>query len=155
LMVTGMVMFIFVRALLPSVAILTLLGLSSATAMGLAGWYGYDLNTSTVSAPIIVMTVNMAAAIRFVTTALAALGRGLTQRVPVAEAVAINFLPITLTSLTPTAAFLSMTLADAPPLRQQGNVVAIGVFLAYIFTFTWLPAVLSLMPLAPTVQNSE
>ena len=155
LMVTGLVMFIFVRALLPSVAILTLLGLSSATAMGLAGWYGYDLNTSTVSAPIIVMTVNMAAAIRFVTTALAALGRGLTPREAIAEAVSINFLPITLTSLTTIAAFLSMNLADAPPLRQQGNVVAIGVFLAYIFTFTWLPAVLSLMPLAPTVQNSE
>jgi hypothetical protein len=51
--------------------------------------------------------------------------------------------------------FLAMNLADAPPLRQQGNVVVVGICLAYVFTFTWLPALLSLMPLRPAVQRSE
>lgn len=155
LAVTGLVMLIFVRALLPSLAILSLLGLSSAAAMGIVGWYGYDLNTSTVSSPVVIMTVNMAAAVRLVTTALHALGRGISQREAIAEAVSANLWPITLTSATTIVGFLSMNLADAPPLRQQGNIVALGIVIAFIFTFTWLPAVLSLMKLKPTVQRSQ
>lgn len=155
LAVTGLVMLIFVRALLPSLAILSLLGLSSAAAMGIVGWYGYDLNTSTVSSPVVIMTVNMAAAVRLVTTALHALGRGISQREAIAEAISVNLWPITLTSATTIIGFLSMNLADAPPLRQQGNIVALGIVIAFIFTFTWLPAVLSLMKLKPTVQRSQ
>lgn len=155
LAVTGLVMLVFVRALLPSLAILSLLGLSSAAAMGIVGWYGYDLNTSTVSSPVVIMTVNMAAAVRLVTTALHALGRGVSQREAIAEAISVNLWPITLTSATTIVGFLSMNLADAPPLRQQGNIVALGIVIAFIFTFTWLPAVLSLMKLKPAVQRSQ
>ncbi|MEP2829414.1 MMPL family transporter [Parvibaculum sp.] len=155
LAITAIVMFVFVRAVLPSVAILSLLGLSSAAAMGLAGWYGYEINTGTVACPIIIMTVNMAAAVRIVTTALGALGRGLTRHEAIAEAISINLWPVTLTNATTMIGFLAMNLADAPPLRQQGNVVVVGICLAYIFTFTWLPALLSLMELRPAVQRSE
>ncbi|MDX5365996.1 MAG: MMPL family transporter, partial [Alphaproteobacteria bacterium] len=130
LAVTGLVMLVFVRALLPSLAILSLLGLSSAAAMGIVGWYGYDLNTSTVSSPVVIMTVNMAAAVRLVTTALHALGRGVSQREAIAEAISVNLWPITLTSATTIVGFLSMNLADAPPLRQQGNIVALGIVIA-------------------------
>lgn len=155
LIITSLVMFVFVRAVLPSVAILSLLGLSSAAAMGLAGWYGYEINTATVACPIIIMTVNMAAAVRIVTTAMGALGRGLTRHGAIAEAVSMNLWPVTLTNATTMIGFLAMNLADAPPLRQQGNVVVVGICLAYVFTFTWLPALLSLMPLRPAVQRSE
>lgn len=155
LVVTALVMFFFVRAVMPSIAILSLLGLSSAAAMGLAGWYGYEINTSTVACPIIIMTVNMAAAVRLVTTALGALGRGLSRGEAISDAVSMNFWPITLTNATTMIGFLSMNLADAPPLREQGNVVVAGLLFAYIFTFTWLPAMLSLMPLRPVVQRSE
>jgi hypothetical protein len=155
LVVTAIVMFIFVRAVLPSLAILSLLGLSSATAMGVAGWYGWEINTATVACPIIIMTVNMAAAVRIVTTALSALGRGLSKSEAISEAVRMNLWPVTLTNATTMIGFLAMNLADAPPLRQQGNIVVIGIAVAYCFTFTWLPAMLSLMPLQPAVQRSE
>lgn len=155
LVITAIVMFVFVRAILPSIAILSLLGLSSAAAMGLAGWYGYEINTGTVACPIIIMTVNMAAAVRIVTTALGALGRGLSRHDAIAEAVSMNLWPVTLTNATTMVGFLAMNLADAPPLRQQGNVVVVGICIAYMFTFTWLPALLSMMPLKPAVQRSE
>ncbi|PKP78927.1 MAG: hypothetical protein CVT81_01625 [Alphaproteobacteria bacterium HGW-Alphaproteobacteria-3] len=155
LIITSLVMFVFVRAVLPSIAILSLLGLSSAAAMGLAGWYGYEINTATVACPIIIMTVNMAAAVRIVTTAMGALGRGVGRHEAIAEAVSMNLWPVTLTNATTMIGFLAMNLADAPPLRQQGNVVVVGICLAYVFTFTWLPALLSLMPLRPAVQRSE
>ncbi|MEQ8268125.1 MAG: MMPL family transporter [Parvibaculum sp.] len=155
LVVTALVMFLFVRSVPPSLAILSLLGLSSAAAMGIAGWYGYEINTGTVACPVIIMTVNMAAAVRIVTTALGALGRGLSRHEAIAEAVSMNLWPVTLTNATTMIGFLAMNLADAPPLREQGNIVVVGIIIAYIFTFTWLPAVLSLMPLRPAVQRSE
>ncbi len=67
----------------------------------------------------------------------------------------MNLWPVTLTNATTIVGFLAMNLADAPPLRQQGNIVVLGICIAYVFTFTWLPAVLSLMPLRPAVQRSE
>lgn len=155
LVITALVMFLFVRSVPPSLAILSLLGLSSAAAMGIAGWYGYDINTGTVACPVIIMTVNMAAAVRIVTTALGALGRGLSRHEAITEAVSMNLWPVTLTNATTMIGFLAMNLADAPPLREQGNIVVVGIVIAYIFTFTWLPAVLSLMPLRPAVQRSE
>lgn len=155
LIVTSIVMILFVRAILPSLAILSLLGLSSAAAMGLAGWYGHAVNTATVACPVIIMTVNLAAAVRIVTTALGALGRGLDQRSAISEAIGMNLWPVLLTNATTMVGFLSMNLADAPPLREQGNLVALGIVISFIFTFTWLPAMLMLMKLRPAVQRSQ
>lgn len=155
LAVTALMMVVFVRSIRPSLAILTLLALSSAAAMGLAGWQNHVINTATVAAPIIIMTVNMAAAVRLVTTAMGALGRGLGKEEAIREAVGLNLWPITLTNLTTIVGFLSMNLADAPPLRDLGNIVALGICIAYVFTFTWLPAMLMAMPLAPAAEKSE
>lgn len=155
LLVTSIVMILFVRAILPSLAILSLLGLSSAAAMGLAGWYGHAVNTATVACPVIIMTVNLAAAVRIVTTALGALGRGLDKKSAIQEAIKMNLWPVLLTNATTMVGFLSMNLADAPPLREQGNLVALGIVISFIFTFTWLPAMLMLMKLRPAVQRSQ
>ncbi|MGB5091705.1 MAG: MMPL family transporter [Parvibaculum sp.] len=155
LIITSIVMMLFVRAILPSIAILTLLGLSSAAAMGLAGWYGHIVNTATVACPVIIMTVSMAAAVRIVTTALGALARGLDKKAAISEAINLNLWPVLLTNATTIVGFLSMNLADAPPLREQGNIVVIGIVISFIFTFTWLPAMLVLMELKPAVQRSQ
>lgn len=155
LIITAIVMMLFVRAILPSIAILTLLGLSSAAAMGLAGWYGHVVNTATVACPVIIMTVSMAAAVRIVTTALGALARGLDKKAAISEAISLNLWPVLLTNATTIVGFLSMNLADAPPLREQGNIVVIGIIISFIFTFTWLPAMLMVMQLKPAVQRSQ
>ena len=155
LLVTAAVMMLFVRSVAPSLVILSLLGLSSMATMGLAGWAGHVVNTATVAVPIIIMTVNMAAAVRIVTTALGRLGKGDTRIEAIREAVRLNFRAVSLTNSTTLVGFLAMNFADAPTLRQEGNLVALGILIAYVFTFTWLPAALSLLPLKPAVQRSE
>src|SRR3546814_16874011 len=67
LVVTALMMFLFVRSIKPSIAILTLLTLSSGSAMGVAGWLGFVINPASIAAPIIILTVNMASAVRIVT----------------------------------------------------------------------------------------
>jgi predicted RND superfamily exporter protein len=63
------------------------------------------------------------------------------------ERLRINFQPIFLTSITTAIGFLSMNFSDAPPFRDLGNVVAIGAILALLLTVTFLPALLSVLPI--------
>ncbi|HEY4343801.1 MAG TPA: MMPL family transporter [Parvibaculum sp.] len=155
LVVTSLMMVIFVRAIRPSFAILTMLVLSSASAMGVAGWFGFVVNPASIAAPIIIMTVNMAAAVRIVTTTMAFLGQGKTKMEAIKQSLAIHLRPVTLTNATSAIGFLSMNLAEAPPFRDLGNMVGIGIGFAYILTFTWLPAMLLLMNLKPAESRGE
>ena len=155
LIVTALIMMIFVRSLKPSIAILTLLILSAASAMGLAGWLGFVVNPASIAAPVIIMTVNMAAAVRIVTTAMQGLSQGLSQIEAVKETLRVHLRPVTLIAMAGSIGFLSMNLAEAPPFRDLGNMVTMGIGIAYVFTFTWLPAMLMQMDLKPARNRSE
>lgn len=155
LVVSGLVMLLFVRSVRPSLAIVSLLVLSSMSAMGVAGWFDFVVNPASIAAPVIIVTVNMAAAVRIVTTTMAFLGQGLSKRDAIAKSLAIHIWPVTLTNFTSAIGFLSMNLAEAPPFRDLGNMVAIGIAFAYVFTFTWLPAILMRMDLKPAENRSE
>ena len=155
LLVSGLIMILFVRAIRPSLAIISLLVLSSLSAMGLAGWLDYVINPASIAAPVIIITVNMAAAVRIVTTTMALLGQGKSKRDAIAESLAIHIRPVSLTTFTSAIGFLSMNLAEAPPFRDLGNLVAMGIVFAYFLTFTWLPAILMRMDLKPAQSRSE
>ena len=148
-------MLLFVRAIRPSLAIVSLLALSSASAVGIAGWLDFVINPASIAAPIIIVTVNMAAAVRIVTTTMAHLGQGMGKQEAIARSLSIHIRPVSLTTFTSAIGFLSMNLAEAPPFRDLGNIVAFGIGIAYVFTFTWLPALLVRMDLKPTVNRSE
>src|SRR5690606_4218094 len=54
--------------------------------------------------------------------------------------------PVFLTSATTVFGFLSLNFSDSPPFQDLGNVVAIGVTFAWLFSMTLLPALVLLMP---------
>jgi len=62
------------------------------------------------------------------------------------ESLRINLQPIMITSLTTAIGFLSMNFSDAPPFRDLGNVVAIGVVASFLFSMALLPALMLLLP---------
>ena len=51
-----------------------------------------------------------------------------------------------LASLTTALGFLSMNFSEVPPYRHLGNFVAFGVFASFVLSVTFLPALLSLLP---------
>ena len=57
-----------------------------------------------------------------------------------------------LTSLTTAIGFLSMNLSDAPPFHDLGNITAMGVVAAFIFSVLLLPALASVLPFRVTTQ---
>ena len=59
----------------------------------------------------------------------------------------LNMMPIFITSVTTAIGFLTMNFADVPVFADLGNLTAIGVMLAFVFSVTMLPAMLMLLPM--------
>jgi predicted RND superfamily exporter protein len=78
---------------------------------------------------------------------------GLGKAEALIEAVRINFLPVTITSLTTIVGFLSLNFSDSPPYWHLGNITAVGIFAAWIFSLTVLPAAISLLPYTVREQS--
>ena len=128
-----------------AIMIMTLFVISTAT--GYAGWMGTVFSPGNAGMPIIVMTVTVAHSIHIVTGVLAALRRGLDRNEAIIASLRINAYPVFLTSLTTAIGFLSLNAADSPPFRSLGNFVAFGIFWAFVYSMTLLPALLSVLPL--------
>jgi predicted RND superfamily exporter protein len=71
----------------------------------------------------------------------------LNKRDAVVRAMAQMWRPVTLTSITTIAGFLALSISSAmPPIQAFGLFGAIGVFLAWVYSMTLLPVLLSLWP---------
>ncbi|MFQ5587006.1 MAG: RND family transporter, partial [Thermodesulfobacteriota bacterium] len=84
--------------------------------------------------------------IHFLVTMFYNMRHGISKREAIVESLRINLQPIFLTSLTTAIGFLSMNFSDAPPFRDLGNIVAVGVTFAFLFSILFLPALMSLLP---------
>ena len=71
-----------------------------------------------------------------------------------AESIRINFSPVLLTSVTTAIGFLSLNFSDSPPFRDLGNISAMGVMFAWLFSTTLLPAMVTLLPAKPQQRRA-
>ncbi|MEH6467829.1 MAG: efflux RND transporter permease subunit, partial [Porticoccus sp.] len=71
---------------------------------------------------------------------------GLSKIEAIPEAVRLNFMPVTITSVTTIVGFLSLNFSDSPPFWHLGNITAVGIGAAWLFSITLLPALMSLLP---------
>jgi predicted RND superfamily exporter protein len=58
-----------------------------------------------------------------------------------------NFKSIFLTSITTAIGFTCLKFHDSPLYRELGNIVALGVIVAFILSITLLPAIVTLLPI--------
>jgi predicted RND superfamily exporter protein len=120
---------------------------SILVAMGLGGHAGMPLSPPTATAPTIILTVAIAGAVHVLVSMFYELRHGRDAKAAVAESLRVNLQPVFLTSLTTALGFLSMNFSEAPPFRHLGNLVATGVVASFFLVVTFLPAVVSLLPL--------
>ncbi|HBS25890.1 MAG TPA: RND transporter [Gammaproteobacteria bacterium] len=139
-------LIIFLRTVSAMTATVFLIFMSIFAAMGSAGWLGIQLTPPAMSAPTMILTLAVADAIHFLSTMLFRMRHGDTKHDAIVESLRINFHPIFLTSLTTAIGFLSMNFSDAPPFRDLGNITAMGVVFAFILSVTFLPALISVLP---------
>jgi predicted RND superfamily exporter protein len=141
-----LMLLLLLRSLAATVATLLVIMLSIITAMGIAGWLGIHITPPLASAPTMMMTLAVANSVHFLVTFLQKVRAGESQRDAMLESLRINLQPIMITSLTTAIGFLSMNFSDAPPFRDLGNVVAIGVVASFIYSMALLPALMLLLP---------
>ena len=134
------------RSVLGSVAIVVTIVFILMSTLGIAGWLGTVFSPANASVPIIVMAVAVANSVHIVTAALLNMGNGLEKNASIAESIRSNAWPVFLTSATTAIGFLSLNTSDSPPFRTLGNLMAIGVACAFVYSMTLLPALLSLLP---------
>lgn len=120
---------------------------SIVATMGIAGWTGFFLTGPSASAPTMILTLAVADCIHILSTLFYEMRHGVEKRQAIIDSLRINYQPIFLTSVTTAIGFLSMNFSDSPPFRDLGNLVALGVMLAFVFSVTLFPALLSLLPL--------
>ncbi len=121
--------------------------MSIVAAMGMAGWLGIALTPPSASSPPIILTLAVADCVHLFATQLHAMGKGEAKREAIVESLRINMQPVFLTSLTTIIGFMSMNFSDAPPFRDLGNIVAIGVAVAFVLSVTLLPVLASFLPM--------
>ena len=164
--VMALMLALLTRGLSGTFATLLVVALSILVAMGLGGWAGFPFTPPSAAAPTIVLTVAIANCVHVLVTLLhvmqaeasrtlaergsGALVRrtrtGELKRAAIVESVRVNLQPIFLASLTTALGFLSMNFSDVPPFRHLGTFVAFGVGAAFVLSVTFLPALLSLLP---------
>ena len=119
---------------------------STMTAFGLAGWFGIELSSPVMSAPIIIMTLAVADCVHILSSWISELRTGKDKITAMKESLRINFMPVFLTSITTAIGFLSLNASDAPPFGDLGNVAAMGVMAAFVFSILLLPALATVLP---------
>ncbi|WP_028862772.1 efflux RND transporter permease subunit [Psychromonas aquimarina] len=126
--------------------------MSIAGAMGLAGWMGFFLSGASASAPTIILTLAVADCIHILASMFYEMRHGADKASAIQKSLKINLQPVFLTSITTAIGFLSMNFSEIPPYRDLGNIVAMGAMLAFIFSITIFPALLSVLPIRVKVQ---
>ncbi len=140
-------MVISLRSLQATLATFAVVFMSVFTGMGLAGWLGMDITPASANGPIIILTLAVADSIHILVTMFQQMRLGRSRKEAVAESLRINLQPVFVTSLTTTIGFLTMNFSDAPPFRDLGNIVAMGVTAAFFYSVFFLPALAALLPI--------
>ncbi len=151
-------MFLLIGALLKSaltvIVSFTVALLSGITALGLGSLLGIEFSMLAINALIISITITVAHCIHIFTQLFVEL-----QTKPKLEALtsslSINFFAVSMTSLTTAVGFLSLNLNDLPPAVALGNAAAIGTALSWVFSFTILPAFVSVLPFKAHQSDSH
>lgn len=144
------VMFLLLRDISSTGAAVLVVLFSIVSAMGITGWLGMRLTPPSASAPIIILTVAIGSTVHLLVTIMQEMYKGMSKHDAIIESMRVNATPIFLCSFTTVLGFLSMNTSDAPPFRDLGNISAFGVIASYIFTVTFLPAIMAILPVKAT-----
>lgn len=145
-LVVIVVLGFLLRSISSTVGTVFLILMSIFAAMGLFGWAGFKLTLPTASAPTIILTMAVADAVHLLVSYLWNLRHGMQKHDAMIESIRINMMPIFLTSVTTVLGFMTMNFSEVPPLAHLGNIVAVGVTIAFILSMTFLPALTVMLP---------
>ena len=148
-----------VRSVVATVATMFVVLLSMLSAMGIAGWLGISINPASANAPTIILTLAVADSVHILVTMYRLMYSGKSKSDALAESLAVNLQAVFLTSLTTAIGFMTMNFSDSPPFNDLGNIVAIGITMAFLYSVFFLPALIAVLPVkarrAPVIASHD
>ena len=139
-------LYFSLKGLWGTLATFSIVIFSGGVAMGLFGWPGPSITPTTLSSPVMIMTLAIADCIHILMSYYHGIAKGESKQAAMVESIRINFQPVLLTSVTTAIGFLTLNFSDAPPFHDMGNIVCIGVLTAFALAIFYLPAVMMLLP---------
>ena len=141
------VTFLSLRSFSATIATLTVIILSTMVALGAGGIMSVQLTPISLTAPTIVLTLAIADSIHILISMRDLMSTGIEKSKALVEAIRINFLAVTITSITTIVGFLALNFSDSPPFHHLGNMTAAGIAGAWALSLFLLPALISLLPM--------
>ncbi len=141
------------RSVFATIATFTVIVLSTVTGLGLAGWLGILLTPASANAPVIILTLAVADSIHILVTVFYQMRHGKQKHEAIRESIRVNLQPVFITSVSTAIGFLTMNFSDAPPFRDLGNIVAMGVLAAFVYSVFFMPALMAILPVRVKEQR--
>ncbi len=138
---------VLLRSFVAVFSIFLITNLSCMAALGLASWMGIVINMMSITSVNIIITVAIAHCVHILVFFLQQFHQGIDKKTALSESLRINLIPITLTSVTTALGFLSMNFSNMPPAHDLGNIVAMGVLIAFLLSILLLPPMLLILPI--------
>ena len=149
------IMIAAIRSISGTIATLFVIAFSMMTAMGIGGHFGINITPISAMAPTIILTLAIADSVHVLMSMISGMREGLDKLTALKESIRINFMAIAITSFTTIIGFLTLNLLDTPPFWHLGNITAVGIFCALVYSLTFLPALMSLLPVKVKAQTEK
>lgn len=146
---------LLLRSYSASLVTMLVIGFSTVVAMGIMGHLNIMITSPTAVAPIIIMTLAVADSVHILSTMFSRMRQGTDKHNAIIQSLQINMKPVFITSITTAIGFLSMNSSDVPPFRELGNIVAVGVLAAFVFSVLLMPAIMAVLPLRVSMQQND
>ena len=147
--------FLSLRSISATIATLVVIILSTMIALGSGGMMGVLLTPVSLTAPTIVLTLAIADSIHILISMRELMATGMEKNKALVEAIRINFLAVTITSITTIVGFLALNFSDSPPFHHLGNMTAAGIAGAWALSLFLLPALVSLLPMKVKLATQD
>ncbi len=141
-----LLLLVLFRSFGASFAVLLLISGSVIAGYGVAGFMGVELSTTALAAGTIIMTISIADSVHILGSWYSGMRDGLDTEAAMQHSLRVNLRPVMLTSLTTAIGFLGTNLGDSQPFADLGNIVAVGVTMAFLLSLTFLPALMISLP---------
>ncbi|RZF79147.1 RND transporter [Pseudoalteromonas sp. CO325X] len=149
------VMYMSLRSIPGTIAAVGVVILASAAAMGLTGYIGIELTPISITAPTIILTLAIADSIHVLLSYASARREGMDKLAAIKESLRVNFVAVSITSITTIVGFLTLNMSDAPPFADLGNITAMGIAAAWLLSLVFLPCLLAILPDKKTYKKKR
>ncbi|NIN35939.1 MAG: MMPL family transporter [Gammaproteobacteria bacterium] len=138
---------ILIGSFMSTIGTLLVIAFSIVIALGIGAAFGLPITPPTATSPTIILTVAIANCVHILVSFLHAIRQGMERNDALIESLRLNLQPVSLASVTTAIGFSMMVFSDVPPFRHLGLLVASGVLASLVMSITFLPALISFMPI--------